>query len=126
MSSDLIWVKATAIGQKPNKAWANVGDVFKVEEAQFSESWMAKLTDDEVKAREASGDVGDAQDAEMAELKAKLADAEAGRAIAMEAADLLQVEVGELLDKISEIKTAPAAAPKRGRPPKGEGANAAK
>lgn len=106
----LVWVKAVSRVQKPNRTWAQPGDVFQVPGGKVSKRSMTKPSEDEVALAKdgAASDAEAGNDAEIAELKEKLADAEAGRAIMQEAADLLQVEQGDLLDTIKRLKEAAA------------------
>lgn len=108
----LVWVKATLAVQKPNRTWAQPGDVFQVPEGKVSKRSMCGPSKEEIAlAKEgaaADAEADDSKDAEIADLKAKLADAEAGREIMQEAADLLQVEQGELIDTIKRLKEAAA------------------
>lgn len=109
----MTWVKATQVLQKPDKTWAKIGDVFEVPADKVSKRSMEKPTDQEVKAAKAATPKPklDAKDARIAELESELADAKRGRDIAFEAADLLQVEVGDLKDAISKLKQPPPKAP---------------
>lgn len=107
-----VWVKAAIPIQKPDRTWAQPGDVFQVPDGKVSKRSMREPSKEEIAlAKEgAAADAGtdDGKDAEIADLKAKLVAAEAGRAIMMEAADLLQVEQEELIDTIKRLKGATA------------------
>jgi len=102
----LVWVKAVSRVQKPNRTWAQPGDVFQVPVSKVSERSMCEPSKGEIALAKEGAGADDGKDAEIADLKAKLADVEAGRAIMQEAADLLQVEQGELLDTIKRLKKA--------------------
>lgn len=102
----LVWVKAVSRVQKPNRTWAQPGDVFQVPVSKVSKRSMCEPLKEEIALVKKGAEADDGKDAEIADLKAKLADVEAGRAIMQEAADLLQVEQGELLDTIKSLKKA--------------------
>lgn len=108
-----IWVVALTMVQKPNRVWAKPGDVFRVPEDKLSKRSMRAATDEEIAKAEAAGgdapDPVDEKNAEIDRLKEELAEAQAGRAVMLEAANLLQVEQGELIEKIKSLTGKPAA-----------------
>lgn len=116
----MVWVKAVIPVQKPDRTWAGVGDVFEVPESKKSKRSMEEPTKDEIKAAKAAAPQpeADPRDAKIAELEQALEDAMLGRNIAFEAADELQCELGEVLDKVKELSK-PAAT--IGGAKKGEG-----
>lgn len=109
-STALVWVRALIPVQKPNRVWARVGDEFQVPEDKLSSRSMEKLSAEEAKAaekRKAQEDrekPKDPKEALIEQLKADLATAQAGQAIMEEAADLLQVEMGDLIEEIKALK----------------------
>lgn len=119
MADDRIWVVATARGQLANRKWVDENSLpFQIDKSKLSKRWMKEVTAKEAKAliaKAGGDDVSQDLEDEIAGLKEKLADAEAGRAIAQEAADLLQVEMGDLKDAIAELKKSGAA---KADPPK--------
>lgn len=124
-----VLVRPIARGQKPGGAWVDEGgEPFLVDEGKVSKRWMKPLRPDEVKEFEArnappvsvaelSGKLSrvteerDKMDKAGRELAAKLSDAELGRSIAMEAANLLQVELGDLLEEVKGLKAKADAPP---------------
>lgn len=117
----MVLVRAKSRGQKPDGNWVDEGGApFSVPEGLFSERWMKKLTADEIRAHEAATAPAasvaslsasldkvtaerDAMDRAGKELSEKLKDAELGRDIAMQAADLLKVDLGDLIAELAKV-----------------------
>lgn len=109
----LIWIEALKVLQKPDRSWASVGDVFQIMDDMVSKraGVMRKLTDKEVKKHLAGlegGAAEDAKDARISELEKELEDAALGRDVGFAAADALQCELGEVLDRLAEMQKPPA------------------
>lgn len=121
----MIWVKAIVAVQKPDRTWAAPGDVFQIKESKKSKRsgvMTDKVTKEEIEAAKAAAPQpeDDPRDAKIAELEQALEDATRGRDIAFEAANELQCELGDVLEKIKGLKAPPIGGAKKG----GDGDNA--
>lgn len=121
----LIWVKALIAVQKPDWSWAEPGDVFQIMESKKSKRdgvMTDEVTKAEIEAAKAAlpAPKVDPRDAKIAELEQALEDATRGRDIAFEAANELQCELGDVLEKIKGLKAPPIGGAKKG----GDGDNA--